>query len=110
MSNTRALHHRIWRTAFERGKFELKYPTHAECVKMRLNLYRSVKEFREEDKSPDKGFTRMIEKMEMVIEPYTPGGTEPGGFLLIMRNKDLNPLNIEAARALDALSENPNVQ
>lgn len=104
MSNTRALHHRIWRTAFERGKFELKYPTHAECVKMRLNLYRSVKEFREEDKSPDKGFTRMIEKMEMVIEPYN------DSFLLIMRNKDLNPLNIEAARALDALSEDPHVQ
>lgn len=100
MTNTRLLHHRIWRTAFERGKFELSYPTHAECVKMRLNLYRSVKEFRNEDSSPDKGFTRMIEKMEMVIEPYG------NSFLLIMRNKDLNPLNIEAARALDALQEN----
>lgn len=100
--NTRAIHHRIWRTAFERGKFELKYPTHAECVKMRLNLYRSVKEFRNEDSSPDKGFSRMIDKMEMVIEPY-----DLGGFLLVVRNKDLNPLNIEAARALDALTDPP---
>lgn len=99
--NTRAIYHRVWRTAFERGKLEMIYPTHAECVKMRLNLYRSVKEFRKIDSSPDKGFSRLIDQMEMVIEPYL------SSFILVMRNKDLNPLVQEASRALDQLKESP---
>lgn len=99
--SSKTIYLRVWRKAFERGKLELKYPTHAECVKVRLNLYRAVKDFRDSKTTTDPGFTRMIDNMEIVIEPY---GSE---FVVVVRNKELNPLVKEAARALDDLTNDP---
>lgn len=99
--SSKTIYLRVWRTAFERGKLELKYATHAECVKTRLNLYRAVKDFRDAKTSADPGFTRLIDQMEIVIEPYN------DEFLVVVRNKELNPLVKEAARALDEFKRDP---
>lgn len=97
--NSKEIYLRVWRTAFERGKLDLFYPTKPACDKMRLNLYRAVAPYRK-DGSPDIGFSRIIEKMEMAIT-YS----DETGWCLTVRDKSLNPLIQEAARALDELKD-----
>lgn len=92
------LYLRIWRTAFERDKLELHYATRPEAVRMRLNLYRAVRKYRKDD-TPDPGFSAMLEKLETAIEVL------PNDFILIIRNKELNPLLLEAGKQLDELGE-----
>jgi hypothetical protein len=96
MTNPKLIYLRVWRTAFERGKLEIPYPTKAACDKMRLNLYRAVAPYRK-DQTLDPGFTRIVEKMEMVMYG------DSAGWTLTIRDKSLNPLVIAATKALDEL-------
>lgn len=104
MTNPKQIYLRVWRTAFERWKLEIPYPTKAACDKMRLNLYRAVAPYRK-DPALDPGFTRIVEKMEMVMQPNNPQLGEPEGWTLIIRDKSLNPLVIAATKALDELEK-----
>lgn len=100
MTNPKLIYLRVWRSAFERGKLDIPYPTKGACDKMRLNLYRAVAPYRK-DPLLDPGFTRILEKMEMVMTP--PSG--PNDWILTIRDKSLNPLIIAASRALDDLEK-----
>ena len=98
MNKSLAIYIRVWQTAFDRGELKLPYATEAEAVRMRLNLYRAVKDYREAKDSPNPEFTRMLNQLEMAINP-----TEGNTFTLIIRKKELNPLLLSATAQLDSL-------
>lgn len=95
MGKSTELYLRIWRTANERGSLTLKYGTSAECVSMRLKLYRAVQPFRGDGSE----FAALIDEMEIVT------GAQDGYHTLTIRRQDNDPLILEARRQLDALEK-----